>query len=83
MENHNILKNCYQRAYLLNAHTMYNQSDCRDFTIYASFKLIGCLEWEYLKKGLKSDVNSKVKSDSIVEIDFRYFICYQIIQYIL
>ena len=34
--------------------------------------LIGCLEREYLKNGLRSDVNSKLKSDPIIEIDFRY-----------
>ena len=34
--------------------------------------LIGCLEREYLKNGLRSNVNSKLKSDPIIEIDFRY-----------
>ena len=50
---------------------MDNQSDCRNFTIYAAqMLLIGCLEREILKKGLNSDVNSKLKSDLIIEINF-------------
>ena len=32
--------------------------------------LIGCLEWEILKFGLKSDVNTILKSDLIVENNF-------------
>ena len=47
-----------------------NQLDCRDFTICAALMLIGCSEREFLKNGLKSDVNKKVKSDLIREIDF-------------
>ena len=43
-----------------------NQSDCRNFTIYAAqMMLIGCLQREYLKKGLIFDVNSSTKSDLI------------------
>ena len=36
--------------------------------------LIGYLEWEFLKNGLKSDVNTKLKSDLRIEIDFRNYI---------
>ena len=36
--------------------------------------LIGCLEWEFLKNGLTSDVNTKLKSDPIIEIDFSHFV---------
>ena len=36
--------------------------------------LIGCLEWEFLKNGLKSDVNTKLKSYLRIEIDFRNYI---------
>ena len=51
--------------------TIDNQSDCRNFTIYAAqMMLIGYLEREFLKNGLNSDVNSKVKSDLIIEINF-------------
>ena len=32
--------------------------------------LIGCLKREFLKDGLKSDFNTKLKSDLIIEIDF-------------
>ena len=32
--------------------------------------LIGCLEREFLKNGLNSDVNSKLKSDLIIDINF-------------
>ena len=52
--------------------TIDNQSDCRNFTIYAAqILLIGYLEREILKKGLNSDVNSKLKSDLIADINFR------------
>ena len=48
-----------------------NQSDCRNFTIYAAqMMLIGCLEREFLKNGLNSDVNSKLKSDLIADNNF-------------
>ena len=32
--------------------------------------LIGCLEREFLKNGLNSDVNSTLKSDLITDINF-------------
>ena len=35
--------------------------------------LIGYLEREFLKNGLSSDVNTKLKSDPIIEIDFSHF----------
>ena len=55
--------------------TINNQSNCRNFTIYAALlMLIGCLEREFLKNGLKSDVNSKLKSDLIIDIDFSFSI---------
>ena len=51
--------------------TIDNQSDCRNFTIYAALlMLIGCLEQEFLKNGLNSDVNSTLKSDLITDINF-------------
>ena len=51
--------------------TIDNQSDYRNFTIYAAqMMLIGCLEREYLKKGLIFDVNSSTKSDLIGGINF-------------
>ena len=34
--------------------------------------LIGYLEREFLKNGINSDVNSTLKSDLIVDIDFNW-----------
>ena len=46
------------------------QFTLRLFCLLNALMLIGCLEREYLKNGLRSDVNSKLKSDPIKEIDF-------------
>ena len=57
---------------------MDNQLDCRNFTIYATLMLFGCLEREFLKNGLKSYVNIKLKSDHLIEIDFRIGYTYRL-----
>ena len=51
----------------MNGDTIDNQSDCRIFTIYAA---LTCLLVVFLKNRLKFDVNTRLKSDPIIDLDF-------------